>query len=118
MVRRRSLVALSLLGAVSALAVTSPQARADEPTIAMVQINQQALFFTQMNEGAQKKADELEQTNTELEVTNRALVANEAEIASQNEELQSQAEPQRLEHEAPPFPDGEPARTRAPRKAS
>lgn len=59
MVRRRSLVALSLLGAVSAFALSSLQARADEPTIALVQINQQALFFTQMNEGAQKKADEL-----------------------------------------------------------
>ena len=59
MVRRRSLLALSLLGAVSALAVSSAPARADAPTIALVQINQQALFFTQMNEGAQKKADEL-----------------------------------------------------------
>jgi ribose transport system substrate-binding protein len=29
----------------------------DKPTIALVQINQQALFFTQMNEGAQKAAD-------------------------------------------------------------
>ncbi|MGD9509486.1 MAG: substrate-binding domain-containing protein [Geminicoccaceae bacterium] len=59
MVRRRSLVALSLLAAVAAFALSSLQARADEPAIALVQINQQALFFTQMNEGAQKKADEL-----------------------------------------------------------
>ena len=59
MVRRRSLLALSLLGAVSALAVSSAPARADAPTIALVQINQQALFFTQMNEGAEKKAQEL-----------------------------------------------------------
>ncbi len=29
----------------------------DKPTFALVQINQQALFFTQMNEGAQKAAD-------------------------------------------------------------
>lgn len=29
----------------------------DKPTIALVQINQQALFFNQMNEGAQKAAD-------------------------------------------------------------
>lgn len=29
----------------------------DKPTIGLVQINQQALFFTQMNEGAQKAAD-------------------------------------------------------------
>lgn len=34
-------------------------AAAAEPTIALVQINQQALFFTQMNEGAEKKAKEL-----------------------------------------------------------
>jgi len=59
MVRRRSLVALSLLGAVSAFALSSLQARADEPTIALIQINQQALFFTQMNEGAEKKAQKL-----------------------------------------------------------
>lgn len=29
----------------------------DKPTFALIQINQQALFFTQMNEGAQKAAD-------------------------------------------------------------
>src|SRR3712207_1317265 len=29
----------------------------DKPTVALVQINQQALFFNQMNEGAQKAAD-------------------------------------------------------------
>jgi ribose transport system substrate-binding protein len=33
--------------------------KAAEPTVALVQINQQALFFTQMNEGAAKKAQEL-----------------------------------------------------------
>jgi ribose transport system substrate-binding protein len=43
------------LAAVLALA---PLAAGAE-TIAMVQINQQALFFTQMNEGAQRKADAL-----------------------------------------------------------
>ncbi|MFO1070143.1 MAG: substrate-binding domain-containing protein [Geminicoccaceae bacterium] len=59
MARRRSLLALSLLGAVSALAMPTFQALAAEPTIALVQINQQALFFTQMNEGAEKKAKEL-----------------------------------------------------------
>jgi ribose transport system substrate-binding protein len=31
----------------------------DKPTIALVQINQQALFFNQMNEGAQKAAEKL-----------------------------------------------------------
>lgn len=44
-----------VLAAAIALA---PLAAAAE-TIAMIQINQQALFFTQMNDGAQKKADEL-----------------------------------------------------------
>lgn len=44
-----------VLAAAMALA---PFAAAAE-TIAMIQINQQALFFTQMNEGAQAKADEL-----------------------------------------------------------
>ena len=38
---------------------TALPALAAEPTIALVQINQQALFFTQMNEGAEKKAKEL-----------------------------------------------------------
>jgi len=32
-------------------------AQAQQPTFALVQINQQALFFTQMNEGAQKAAE-------------------------------------------------------------
>jgi ribose transport system substrate-binding protein len=59
MARRRSLLALSLLGAVSALALPGYSTAAAEPTIALVQINQQALFFTQMNEGAAKKAKEL-----------------------------------------------------------
>jgi ribose transport system substrate-binding protein len=47
----------ALLATVAGLAMTAlaPQAQA-EPTIALVQINQQALFFTQMNEGAQKAA--------------------------------------------------------------
>ena len=36
----------------------APALAADaKPTIALVQINQQALFFTQMNAGAQKAAD-------------------------------------------------------------
>jgi ribose transport system substrate-binding protein len=52
-----------VLGAGLALAgsiVLGAQAgKAAEPTVALVQINQQALFFTQMNEGAEKKAQEL-----------------------------------------------------------
>jgi ribose transport system substrate-binding protein len=50
----------SLLAATTgvALALTGGFAVAqDKPTFALIQINQQALFFTQMNEGAQKAAD-------------------------------------------------------------
>jgi ribose transport system substrate-binding protein len=47
---------LSAAGAALALSVGGAYAQ-DKPTIALVQINQQALFFTQMNEGAQKAAD-------------------------------------------------------------
>ena len=37
--------------------VASPAAAQDQKTYALVQINQQALFFNQINEGAQKAAD-------------------------------------------------------------
>ena len=57
--RRHYLLALSLLAATSTLALPAFSTLAAEPTIALVQINQQALFFTQMNEGAEKKAQEL-----------------------------------------------------------
>jgi len=57
MTQRRSLIAAALLAA-SGLATFGPAQAAGE-TIALVQINQQALFFTQMNEGAEAKADEL-----------------------------------------------------------
>ncbi len=59
MAARRSILAASLFVAACALTVTALPALAAEPTIALVQINQQALFFTQMNEGAEKKAKEL-----------------------------------------------------------
>jgi len=59
MAPRRSLLALSLIAATSAITVAAYSTLAAEPTIALVQINQQALFFTQMNEGAEKKAKEL-----------------------------------------------------------
>jgi ribose transport system substrate-binding protein len=59
MARRRPLLALSLLAAAGLLTLPAFPAVAAEPTIALVQINQQALFFTQMNEGAEKKAKEL-----------------------------------------------------------
>jgi ribose transport system substrate-binding protein len=52
--RRRMM--LSVAGAALALSTGVSYAQ-DKPTIALVQINQQALFFTQMNEGAQKAAD-------------------------------------------------------------
>lgn len=58
MIRRRPLLGAALLAA-TALTLASPAVRAEAPTIALVQINQQALFFTQMNEGAEKKAKEL-----------------------------------------------------------
>lgn len=53
--RRRALAALG--GASLALAITAPAVAQDGPTFALVQINQQALFFNQMNEGAQAAAD-------------------------------------------------------------
>jgi ribose transport system substrate-binding protein len=59
MAARRSILAASLFVAACALTVTALPALAAEPTIALVQINQQALFFTQMNEGAEKRAKEL-----------------------------------------------------------
>ncbi|MBI2718992.1 MAG: substrate-binding domain-containing protein [Rhizobiales bacterium] len=54
-VTRRSLLSAA---AATALALMGGLASAQEkPTFALIQINQQALFFTQMNEGAQKAAD-------------------------------------------------------------
>jgi ribose transport system substrate-binding protein len=47
-----------LAGAALALVAAAASAQ-DAKTFALVQINQQALFFNQMNEGAQAKADEL-----------------------------------------------------------
>src|SRR5215213_3502682 len=41
----------------AALALTIESVSAQQPTFALGQINQQALFFTQMNEGAQKAAE-------------------------------------------------------------
>jgi ribose transport system substrate-binding protein len=49
---------MMLAVAATALIAGSGQAVAqDKPTFALIQINQQALFFTQMNEGAQKAAE-------------------------------------------------------------
>jgi len=50
----------TVLGTAGALALALSAGLAsaqDKPTFALIQINQQALFFTQMNEGAQKAAD-------------------------------------------------------------
>ena len=49
------MAAAALLGSPRSSAGPGAQ---DKPTFALVQINQQALFFNQMNEGAQKAADE------------------------------------------------------------
>jgi ribose transport system substrate-binding protein len=55
MLNRRMLLG-SAVGAALALSAGTAVSQ-DKPTIALIQINQQALFFTQMNEGAQKAAD-------------------------------------------------------------
>ena len=56
--RRRRILGAGLVLAGLLAAGMHIAAAADAPTIALVQINQQALFFTQMNEGAEKKAKE------------------------------------------------------------
>ena len=57
--RRRRILGAGLVLAGLLAGGTHIAAAADAPTIALVQINQQALFFNQMNEGAQKAAKEL-----------------------------------------------------------
>lgn len=50
--------ALAVVGGASLCLAAGSMAQAqDKPTFALIQINQQALFFNQMNEGAQKAAD-------------------------------------------------------------
>jgi ribose transport system substrate-binding protein len=51
---RRTLIGVA---ASVSLALSVGSASAQQPTFALVQINQQALFFTQMNDGAQKAAE-------------------------------------------------------------
>ena len=53
--KRRTLLAAAASAMLAAGCMTANAA--DKPTFALIQINQQALFFTQMNEGAQKAAD-------------------------------------------------------------
>jgi ribose transport system substrate-binding protein len=55
MMNRRTL--LASVGAIALTCAANLASAADKPTFALIQINQQALFFTQMNEGAQKAAD-------------------------------------------------------------
>jgi ribose transport system substrate-binding protein len=59
----RSVFAVMTLGLLFSSAVSAKEA----PTYAMVQINQQALFFNQMNKGA---ADEAKKTGAKLVVYN------------------------------------------------
>lgn len=54
--KRRTFVAALGFTALTSISAFSPAAAA-EKTFALVQINQQALFFNQINEGAQKAAD-------------------------------------------------------------
>ena len=54
---RHVVARLSVLGATALAASSSTAPAQDAPTYALVQINQQALFFNQMNEGAQAAAD-------------------------------------------------------------
>ncbi len=54
--KRRTLVAALAISALTSVGTAFPVVAA-EKTFALVQINQQALFFNQMNEGAQKAAD-------------------------------------------------------------
>ena len=55
--KRRTLIATLGFTALTTLGAALSPALAAEKTFALVQINQQALFFNQMNEGAQKAAD-------------------------------------------------------------
>ena len=54
MIDRRTLLASA---GMLALGLSAPLQAQDKPTFALVQINQQALFFTQMNEGATQAAE-------------------------------------------------------------
>ncbi|APO78421.1 sugar ABC transporter substrate-binding protein (plasmid) [Rhizobium etli 8C-3] len=56
-IKRRTLTAALGFTALATASLAGFGASAQEKTFALVQINQQALFFNQMNEGAQKAAD-------------------------------------------------------------
>lgn len=55
--KRRTFTAAMAATAFAGLSISAGAALAADKTFALVQINQQALFFNQMNEGAQKAAD-------------------------------------------------------------
>jgi ribose transport system substrate-binding protein len=63
-----------IVAAATALSVAAAHAQ----TIALVQINQQALFFNQMNEGAQKAADEVGAELTIFNANNDPAAQNNA----------------------------------------
>lgn len=54
---RRTINAALAVTALTGLSLTEDMANAAQKTFALVQINQQALFFNQINQGAQKAAD-------------------------------------------------------------
>ncbi|PKA43755.1 substrate-binding domain-containing protein [Rhizobium sullae] len=56
-IKRRTFTVALGFTALAAASLAGLGAKAQEKTFALVQINQQALFFNQMNEGAQKAAD-------------------------------------------------------------
>ncbi|MFK0166163.1 substrate-binding domain-containing protein [Rhizobium sp. NPDC090279] len=56
-IRRRAFNAALAFTALAGMTLAAPLAHAAGKTYALVQINQQALFFNQINEGAQKAAD-------------------------------------------------------------
>jgi ribose transport system substrate-binding protein len=75
MINRRILMASA--GALALGLSVSAQA-ADKPTFALIQINQQALFFTQMNEGATKAAEKAGATLVIFNANNDPAAQNNA----------------------------------------
>ena len=78
--RRRTLALLigAALGGAATLTAPGALAQAEGTTIALVQINQQALFFNQMNEGAQQAADEAGAELVIFNANNDAAAQNSA----------------------------------------
>ena len=76
MVTRRPLLAAALAGA--SLCALAASAQAQDARLALVQINQQALFFTQMNEGAAAKAAELGANLVVFNANNDPAAQNDA----------------------------------------